>query len=84
MRYGNPDMQILGTLKIKMQLHGFLNAPSINMGSDFVFRVAIYLQLQIWLKHGNPETKSFRIPCFEPNFHMENIWQPSKQNLTPY
>ena len=43
LRYGNPDMQILGTLKIKLQIYGFLNMTSKNMGSDFIFRVAIYL-----------------------------------------
>ena len=40
-RYGNPGMQILGTLKVKMLYNWFLNVPSNNMGSDFVFRVAI-------------------------------------------
>ena len=42
-RYGNPDVQILGTLKIKLQIYRFLNMPSKNMGSIFIFRVAIYL-----------------------------------------
>ena len=36
-------MQILGTLKFKLQIHGFLNIPSKNMGSDLIFRVAIYI-----------------------------------------
>ena len=44
MRYGNPDMQILGTLKIKYQIHRFLDIPSKNLGSNLIFRVAIYLQ----------------------------------------
>ena len=43
LRYGNPDMQILGTLKIKLQIYRFLNMPSKNMGSVFLFRVSIYL-----------------------------------------
>ena len=51
-RYGNPDLQILGTLKIKMQIYKFLNIPSKNMGSDLIFRVAIYLEIaklaQLW------------------------------------
>ena len=42
-RYGNPDVQILGTLKIKLHIYRFLNMPSKNMGSIFIFRVAIYL-----------------------------------------
>ena len=45
MRYGNPDMQILGTLKIKIQIYRFLNIPSKNMGSKLKFRVAIYLEI---------------------------------------
>ena len=44
-RYGNPDMQILGTLKIKMHIYRFLNMPSKNMGLKFIFRVAIYLPI---------------------------------------
>ena len=44
-RYGNPDMQILGTLKIKFQIYGFLNMPSKNLGSNLIFRVAIYLYI---------------------------------------
>ena len=51
-RYGNPDVQILGTLKIKIQIYRFLNTPSKNMGSDLIFRVAIYLEIaklaQLW------------------------------------
>ena len=43
LRYGNPEMQILGTLKIKLQFYKFLVMPSKNIGSDFIFRVAIYL-----------------------------------------
>ena len=43
LRYGNPDVQILGTLIIKLQIFRFLNMPSKNMGSVFIFRVAIYL-----------------------------------------
>ena len=42
-RYGNPDVQILGTLKIKLQIFRFLNMPSKNMGSVSIFRVPIYL-----------------------------------------
>ena len=42
-RYGNPDMQILGTLKIKIQVYGFFNMPSKNMGSKLIFRFAINL-----------------------------------------
>ena len=42
-RYGNPDCQILGTLKNKIQIHGFLSFLSNNMGSDFIFRGAMYL-----------------------------------------
>ena len=44
-RYGNPDMQNLGTLKIKFQIYRFLNIPSKNMGSDLIFRVAISLEM---------------------------------------
>ena len=44
-RYGNPDVQILGTLKIKFQIYRFLNIPSKNMGSDLIFRVAISLEM---------------------------------------
>ena len=36
-RYGNPDMQILGTLKIKMQIYRYLNVPSNNMRFNFIF-----------------------------------------------
>ena len=42
-RYGNPDCQILGTLKNKIQIHGFLGFLSNNRGSDLIFRVAICL-----------------------------------------
>ena len=42
-RYGNPDVQILGTLKIKLQIFRFLNMPSKNIGSVSIFRVPIYL-----------------------------------------
>ena len=42
-RYGNPDVQILGTLKIKLQIYRFLNMPNNNMGSIYIFRVSIYL-----------------------------------------
>ena len=45
MRYGNPDMQILGTLKIKIQIYRFLSIPSKIMRSDFIFRVAIYFKI---------------------------------------
>ena len=52
MRYGNPDMQILGALKIKIQISRFLNIPSKNMGSNLIFRVTIYLEIaklaQLW------------------------------------
>ena len=43
LRYGNPDLHFLGTLKIKIQIYMFLSFLSNNMGSDFIFRVAIYL-----------------------------------------
>ena len=45
LRYGNADMHILGTLKIKLQIYRFLNMASKNMGSDFIFRVAIYFKI---------------------------------------
>ena len=41
-RYGNPDMQILGTLKIKLQIFSFLSILSKNMRSDLIFRVFHY------------------------------------------
>ena len=44
-RYGNPDMQILGTLKIKFQIYRFLSIPSKIMRSDLIFRVAIYFKI---------------------------------------
>ena len=47
-RYRNPDNQILGTLKIKMWIYSYSN----NMGSNFIFRGAIYFQIenlaQVW------------------------------------
>ena len=43
LRYGNPDRWILGTLKIKIQIYGFLSFLSKNMGLDFISRVAICL-----------------------------------------
>ena len=43
LRYGNPDCQILGTLKNKIQIHGFLSFLSNNTRSNFIFRVAWYL-----------------------------------------
>ena len=46
-RYGNPDMQILGTLKIKFQIYRFLDIPSKNLGSDLIFRVVIYWKIVI-------------------------------------
>ena len=42
-RYGNPDVQILGTLKIKLQIYKFLDIHSKNLRSDLIFRVAIQL-----------------------------------------
>ena len=41
LRYGNPDCQNLGTLKIKIHIYGYLSFLSTKMGSDFIFRVAI-------------------------------------------
>ena len=41
-RYGNPDLQFLGTLKIKIQIYKFLTSLSNILGSDFIFRDAIY------------------------------------------
>ena len=43
LRYGNPDLLFLGTLKIKIQIYRFFSFLNKNMGSDFIFRVAIYL-----------------------------------------
>ena len=37
--------QNLATLKNKIQIHGFLSFLSNSMRSDFIFRVAIYLQI---------------------------------------
>ena len=44
-RYGNPDVQILGTLKIKLQIYRFLNTLNNNMGSISIFRVPFYLKI---------------------------------------
>ena len=41
LRYGNPDCQILETLKIKIQIKKFLTSLSNNLGSYFIFRVAM-------------------------------------------
>ena len=57
LRYGNPDLHFLGTLKIKNQIYRFLSFLSKNMGSDFIFRVAIYLQILKQLIYGTPENK---------------------------
>ena len=43
LRYGNPDLLFLGTLKIKIQIYRFMSFLSKKMGSDFIFRVAICL-----------------------------------------
>ena len=43
-RYGNPEYQILGTLNTKLQIYRFLDMPNKNLGSDVIFRAAIYLQ----------------------------------------
>ena len=43
LRYGNPDSQNLATLKNKIQILEFSSYLSNNMGSDFIFRVAICL-----------------------------------------
>ena len=43
LRSGNPDLSFLGTLKINIQIYRFLSLLSKNLGSDFIFRVAIYL-----------------------------------------
>ena len=40
LRYGNPDLHFLGTLKIKIQIYMFSSFLSKNMWSDFIFRVA--------------------------------------------
>ena len=45
LRYGNPDLLSLGTLKIKIQIYRFLNTPCKILGSDLIFRVAIYLEI---------------------------------------
>ena len=44
-RYGNPDMENLGTPKMKIQIYRFFNMPRKNMGSNFIFRVAIYFPI---------------------------------------
>ena len=43
LRYGNPDVQILGTLKIKLQIHRILGILNKNMRFKIIFRVPIYL-----------------------------------------
>ena len=40
----SPNLQILGTLEIKLQIYRFFNIPSKNIESDLIFRVAIYWQ----------------------------------------
>ena len=45
LRYGNPDLLFLGTLKIKIQIYRFFSFLNKNMGSDFIFRVAIYFKI---------------------------------------
>ena len=42
LRYGNPDVQILGTLKIKLQIHRFLGILNKNIRLKIIFRVPIY------------------------------------------
>ena len=42
LRYGNPDVQILGTLKINLQIHRFLGILNKNRRLKIIFRVPIY------------------------------------------
>ena len=44
-KYGNPDMQFLATLKIKIDIPRFLSFLSKKMRLNFIFRVAIYFSL---------------------------------------
>ena len=70
-RYGNPDIQILGTLKFKLHIYRFLAMPIKNMGSIFIFRVAIYLWItkladmwQPWkLKYVEIAEKLIKLSC---------------------
>ena len=41
-KYGNPDIQILRTLKIKNHFYSILDILIVNMRSNMIFRVAIY------------------------------------------
>ena len=51
-RYGHPDMQFLGTLKLKFEIFRFLTFLSKNMVSNLIFRGAIYLlPLKPWKKY---------------------------------
>ena len=38
-RYGNPDVQILATLKIKIWIYRFSAMPMLDLGENLTFRV---------------------------------------------
>ena len=51
-------MQFLATLKIKIDIPGFLGLLSKKMRSNFIFRVAICFYQSKQLTYGTPENKN--------------------------
>ena len=76
LRYGNPDCQILGTLKNKIQIHGFLSFLSNDTRSNFIFRVVIYLLI---------EFKRYEVPKLLKKFLAYDPWavRGGGDNLEP-
>ena len=52
LRYGNPDIQYLATLKNKIQIYNILIIPMKNLTSDFILGTFLYFVLnklaKIW------------------------------------
>ena len=56
-RYGNSDVQILGTLKMKFQINGFLNNPRENIGFHLISGLPSIWKWPNLPYYGNPKNE---------------------------
>ena len=59
LRYGNPDIQFLGTLKNKIWIHNIWSVLIMNLTPDFISNNFFSFWFRIWLKYGKPELKKY-------------------------
>ena len=59
LRYGNPDIQFLGSLKNKIWIHNIWSVLIMNLTPDFISNNFFSFWFRIWLKYGNPELKKY-------------------------